>query len=426
MGPLSASPGATTSVWRPHFLAVMLLFVGNGVQAGAYTLLVADLAQALRLGPGPLGVALAALSAGAAAGVLVFGRVADRWGRRPVLIVGCTGAGSFFVALGQVTTYPVLLAAMAVGGLLLSAFDLSPTTIGGDYERRHAGAAMTLFFAGQDAGVALGALSCGLALAAGVEYSVVYAALGVALVALAMGSVVLPLPTAPHDQHATARGADPDRSAQAHLDRAEPGAQPTPLLRRGVLLAATFVALISLVDAAMEGYSSLYLRGTLGAGPGLAGAAIAVSAFAGGAGRVASTTQLTRRGERRLLVASGAAAAGALVLVVGTGLPAVAAVGLLLLRFCQAPIIPIAYSLAARSQPARSGQAASVSWMTLYLAFLTGPLLVGALSELVGLRAALAAFVMPVAAIATLAATLARPVLRDGSAASPAGDYGRT
>lgn len=64
--------------------------------------------------------------------------------------------------------------------------------------------------------------------------------------------------------------------------------------------------------------------------------------------------------------------------------------------------------------------------MTLYLASLTGPLLVGALSELVGLRVALAAFVVPVAAIATLAATLARPVLRDGSAVARAGDYGRT
>ena len=94
-----------------------MLFACNGLQAGSYTLLVADLAQSLRLSPGPLSVALAALSAGAMAGVLVFGRLADHWSRRSVLVLGCAGAGVFYVGLGQVGSFPLLVVLLPSGVL---------------------------------------------------------------------------------------------------------------------------------------------------------------------------------------------------------------------------------------------------------------------------------------------------------------------
>jgi MFS family permease len=106
------------------------------------------------------------------------------------------------------------------------------------------------------------------------------------------------------------------------------------------------------------------------------------------------------------------ATAFAILVMVGSSLPVVAGIGLLLLRFGQGPIVPIGYSLAARSTPQRAGQAASLAWMSLYAAFLTGPLLVGAIAEIGGLRLALGCFIAAAIAIGVLATTLARPVLR--------------
>ncbi|WP_457965361.1 MFS transporter [Arthrobacter sp. D1-29] len=375
-------------------------------------MLVADLAQALRLSPGPLGLALAALSAGGMIGVLVLGRLMDTWGRRKVLVLGCAGGGMFFIALGQVNTLPMLMVLMSLGGALLSGFDLSPTTLGGDYEREHGTAAMNPFFAAQDLGGAIGAAVCGLSLGLGVSYSVLYAALGSLLVILGLASFFLPLPNPP-----TALA-----TAASHAVAAapmEPGRRTrvesaNVLVNRGVLSALAFVALISVIDAAMEGFSSLYLRDTLGAGPALAGLAIAASLVASGAGRLGGHKLLQRLSERKVMLIAAGATALSIAVMISSSFAVVAGIGLLLLRFSQGPIVPVAHSLAARSTHHRAGQASSLVWVALYAAFLSGPLLVGVIAEAGGLRLALGCFISAAVLIGILATTLAKPVLRDG------------
>jgi MFS family permease len=394
--------GRTRSFWT-----LLVLFAGNGMQAGVYTLLVADLAQALRLSPGPLGVALSALSAGGVVGVLVFGRLADRCGRRQVLIAGCLGAGAFFIILGQVSSFSMLIVVMAAGGVMLSGFRLSPTTLGGDFERAHNTASMNPFFAVQDVGGAIGAGVAGLVLALGVSYSLVYAALGTILVFLGLTAFVLPLPPAPSPS-LDLDAAPPDVDTMIEAS----GGSDSRLVNRGTVSALALVGLISLVDAAMEGFSSLYLRETLGTGSALAGLAIAIALLASSAGRLGGQLLLRRAGERRVIFAAACATGFAILVMVGTGLAVVAGIGLLLLRLGQGPIVPVGYSLAARSTAQRSGQATSLAWMALYAAFFAGPLLVGALAEIGGLRFALSCFILVALAIAVLAATVARPVLR--------------
>ncbi len=322
-----------------------MLFAGNGLQAGSYTFLVADLAQSLRLSPGPLSVALAALSAGAMAGVLVFGRLADHWSRRSVLIVGCTGAGVFYVSLGQVGSFGLLVVVMTIGGALISGFDLSPTTLGGDYEREHGTPLMNPFFAAQDVGGAFGAGLCGVALALGVTYTVVYAGLGIVLILLGLVALRLPLPAVHSTQQADY--AEPDARTDGRVATGSSHSRA----KRGVVAAVAFISLISLIDAAMEGFSSLYLREHLGAGPALAGAVIAASLLVSSAGRLGGQALLHRTGERQVIVTAACATSLAIALLVATPIPLVAGAGLLLLRLGQGPIAPIGYSLAARSTP---------------------------------------------------------------------------
>ncbi len=166
------------------------------------------------------------------------------------------------------------------------------------------------------------------------------------------------------------------------------------LLTRGVVLAVVFVGLISLLDAALEGYSSLYLRDVLESGALLAGVAIAVAQLASLLGRLGSSVAVRWAGQRGTLVAAGIGTALGIAALAATPLTAVAAAGLLAVRAFEAPVHPVSYSLAAHSAPRRAGQAASLAWGAFYVAFVVGPLIVGFLADLISLRFALSLFVL--------------------------------
>ncbi|MDQ3793525.1 MAG: MFS transporter, partial [Actinomycetota bacterium] len=83
-------------------------------------MLLADLAGALALGPGALGVALSVMTASGIAALLVGGRLADRLGRRPFLLLGAGGTGVLFLVLVPASGsggYVALLAVLAFGGV---------------------------------------------------------------------------------------------------------------------------------------------------------------------------------------------------------------------------------------------------------------------------------------------------------------------
>lgn len=385
---------------QTQLCSVLVVFLVHGVEGGAYTVLVADLARALELSDSALGVALAILSASSAVGILPAGRIADRLGRRLLLAAGALGVGCFYGALAFVDSYQVLLVVLVFGGLSFSLLDLSPPTLGTDYERRYGREAMMGLYAGLDAAGAVGAFASGLALSLGVSYRLIYLVLAVLLCSLALASCLMPLPTnlptAPPGQY---------RPRRVEVDR--------PLVAKAVMLAATLVGLVSLLDIALEGYSSRYLRDVLESGPLLAGGAIAGSFVVSGLARLGCSIALRRFDRSHVLVVAGLGMAVGTTLLVVTVLPAVAAVGLLALRAFESPVAPLAYSVAAQSTPTRSGEANSITWVARYSAFLIGPLAVGFIGDHAGLRVALSLFILTSLAIAALAyvnrAILRRP-----------------
>lgn len=374
---------------RLHFLTVLLVIAANGLQAGVYTVLIADLAGALRLSPGALGVALAALSAASIVGSALGGRLADWIGRRAVLAAGVAGSALFYLALAFVENYVGLIAVMALGGVLLSFFDLSTNTLGGDFELRHDKKVMTRLHVGKDFAAAVGSLGSGVALALGASFRSVYAALGLLLLALAVASLRLPLPE--------------PVSGSGRREGEPRGPSPALWAVRGVVLAALFVGLVSLTEAALEGYSSLYLRDVLSSGVLLGAVGITVFQLARMLGQVGSSVALRRVGEKGVLIAAGLGVATGIAVLVATRSPWIGAGGLLLIGLFAAPISPIAYSLAARAAPDRVGQSVALVWGSFYVAFLLGPLVVGVLADLLSLRVALALFIPTSLAIAGLA-----------------------
>ena len=365
-----------------RFLGVLLLFGAMGAHVGVWALLLADLSRRLGLSPTSLGLALALQSLCGVAGLLAAGRAADRLGRRPVLVAGIAGTGSYLLLLPLVESYASLLAVLVLSGTV-GFYDLACNLLGGDYERRSGRRAMNLFHAGFSGGAGLGALGSGLALGAGAGYGGVYAAAGAALLALALAALRLPLP-----------GGAPGPAPAA-------GAKPSGRLPAAVLACAALVFLCFATDAALEGYSSLYLRGVLGSGAALAGAGIAGLYLAGALGRLLGAAAVVRLGERRVLAGAGLLAAAGLAAAALAGSPARAALGLVLVGVALSPVAPLAFSLTARASSG-SGRAVAAVTAAGYVAFTASPPLFGAAAGAFSLRAAFLLLALLCSAIALI------------------------
>jgi MFS family permease len=119
-----------TRTRRAHYLFAAGLFGILGFHVGVWAVELAPLAAGLGLDPAGLG---AAVTVAAAAGLVTLfggGVLADRVGRRPVLVIGFAGTGGAFVLLALAGSFATLLPAVLLYGLAVSFVDLGANTVG--------------------------------------------------------------------------------------------------------------------------------------------------------------------------------------------------------------------------------------------------------------------------------------------------------
>jgi MFS family permease len=356
------------------------LFAGLGFQVGVWAVLIPHLVATRGLRPAELGGALALLSATAIGTLTVAGPLADRVGRRRVLVAGAAGFAGAFALLAAVEATAALWPTLALYGVASGLFDLGANAVGSDHERAFSARAMVGLHAGFSAAAATGALLAGAVGAS--TYWIAAAFYGT----LAFALVVAPLP--PHEP------APPEAGGRRALLRVP-----------AIVIAIAICALCFFGDGAIEGYVALFLRDVLEAGGVLTGVAFAAYHAASLAGRLATANA---RDDRRVLTVAGLAASAGMVVVVAAGSAAIAAAGLLIVGFALAPIVPTVLSIAGRNAPGRSATAVSLVTTVGYSAFVAGPPLVGALAGATSLRTALAPVIASTAAIALLARRVAR------------------
>lgn len=380
---------------RRHARLAAGIFLVLGFHVGVWAVELPRLAGALRLEPGALG---AAVSASAAAGIVTLfggGHLADRFGRRPVLITGFGGTAAAFALLAQVRSMTALVPVFVLYGLTVSFIDLGANTVGSDYERAHGRQVMTGLHAGFSLGALLGALTSALLLWAGAGFRTVYVLLAVVL---ALSALVVALSSLPP------RNADVDADTNGSAG-VSASIRPGQRVWRdaGVVLAIGAVTVTFFGDGALESFLGVFLTRWHASDGVLTGIGIGAYHLASLLGRLGSVGLQKRWGERRLLFWAGILAAAGMTAVVTTTTPAVAIGGLLAVGAALSPVVPMALSLAGRSVPAHAGKAVALTTAVGYSAFVAGPALIGAIADATGLRTALSLLIASTLTVSALA-----------------------
>jgi MFS family permease len=358
---------------RKRALPVLLGAFGFfGFFWGSFAVLLADLSDALALSPGPLGLALFVGAAASILAMALLGWTTDHLGRRPFLVLSGGAFGVGVAAVAAAGNYATLLAALALLYAASGLYDVGINAAAVDLERAAGRRTMALLHATFSAGGVAGALSAGSLLSAGVGFRYVY--FGV-LAPLAVVILAVALTRFPASTEPSGDGEKIERFGH---------------YRNLPLLLVAFVATLGLLsEGEMEHWSGIYLRQTLEL-PALLGASgVAVFHAAMAAGRLGTAWTVALFGNRRTLLGAGLLAAVGMALALATLEPTLVVAGFLVVGLALSAVVPVAFSVAGDLAPGRAGGAISVVTTLGYGGFLLGPVLVGGLAEILGLRSAL-------------------------------------
>jgi MFS family permease len=156
-----------------------------------------------------------------------------------------------------------------------------------------------------------------------------------------------------------------------------------------LLLVGAIATLGLLSEGEMEHWSGIYLRQTLGLPALLGGSGVAVFYAAMAVGRLGTAWAVRSFGNRTTLLGAGLLTAAGMCLALATNELPLVVCGFLLVGLALSAVAPIAFSSAGDLAPERAGGAISVVTTLGYGGFLLGPVAIGGLAELLGLRIAL-------------------------------------
>jgi len=349
-------------------LATSLVFLANGTGIGAWAASIPGVKAGLHLSGTALGFGLLMLAAGAMAAMPIAGWLGARRGGLVAPVGGVFAAALLlpWAAPG----YAALLPALFLLGAANGALDVLMNAHAARVEAARGRPIMSAFHACWSLGGLLGA--GGTAVAAGLGVSVLPGA------ALAVGALV----------GAAAWIGLADGQAGAAGGFAWPS--------RAVAWIGALCFLAFMTEGAVADWSGVFL---MQAGATAAGAAAGFAGFSAAMvlGRVFGDWTVRRLGPAVVLRGGAALAAAGFGLAVAW--PAAGAVGFALVGLGVANMAPLLFSAAGRAGPAASTGVAAAATLG-YAGLLLGPPMVGAVSDVVGLRGALGLLVLSAVVLA--------------------------
>ena len=383
-------------------VATLVYFAVLGLADGVWLARIPAVKQNLGLSDGLLGVALLAAPVGLVIIAAFADRLIDRFGSARPTVAGAVAISLLPVAFGLAGSLGVLMAALFVFGMAGGLMDVAMNAQAVRVERGYRRPMINSFHACYSFGGLAGALLGGLFAWAGVGPALTFTAVGVPLAVLAV-LTRRGLLRGPEARDRPVPGGQPES-----VDPPGPGGRAAPATgvpgrRRTAMLIAVLglLALCSLLgEGAAGGWSAVYLRDNLGTSAAFAALGYAAFSVTMAIGRLFGDRLTARFGPARLVSGCGLVAAIGLAVALVTASPAAGLVGFALFGAGLSSTFPQLLSVAGNVETARSGTGIARVAGAGYLGLLSGPVLIGSVASLVGLRLALG---IPLAAALCLA-----------------------
>ncbi|MFF5212383.1 MFS transporter [Streptosporangium sp. NPDC000396] len=376
---------------RTARIGAVLTFVLAGLMCGSMTVRIPALSDKLGLSEASIGVTLLVWGLGALVTMQSMRGVMTRFGSRSILRVGAPLCAIALVLVAFAPTFPLLLVATGLFGMTFGAVDIAMNAQGSTVERAYGRPLMN----GMHAGWCVGAISAGLlgtlAIAAGLSFTVhltLIALLSLPLM-IFISRTYLPDPVA----EVSDKG---DRAKTRHR-------MPPVVYLLGVIAFCAFM-----VEGTVADWNGLYLRNVLGAPEAVA--ALGYPVFEAGMlfGRLTGDRVRARFGARGMLMTAGLATAATFAVVITAPTALIAVSAMLFVGVAVATVSPMAMSLAG-SAVGNPGPAIAQTGAMGYAGLLLGPVIIGFISDVAALRAALGLAVVLGVLIALAARFLPRP-----------------
>jgi MFS family permease len=367
-------------------VAVTVVFALNGALFASIFARLPAIQERTGIGDGALGLALLCAMLGLVVSQLGAGALTARLGTRPLVLVGALGYAVGLVPVSLSRSFGALAASFAFVGLSNGVLDVSMNVHGLTVERGLRRPILSSLHAAFSFGALAGAAAGGIVARADVAvvpHLCAAAAVGACIAVVAVRFLLPPSADAAPEGPLLAR--------------------PT----RALALIGLFAFCALLSEGAVNDWAAVYLDNTLDSGEALAAGGLAAFSLTMGVGRLAGDRLTEALGPVRLARSGAGLAALGMASAVASTEPAMAIAGFAAMGFGLAALFPLALRAAAERTGTPGPAVAAVSGIG-YVAFVAGPPAVGGLSELAGLRSALALVLILCLLAAALASTLKR------------------
>jgi predicted MFS family arabinose efflux permease len=367
---------------RAAALAIAVVFFVNGAAFASWIPRIPEIQATLSMDNATLGLVLAGAGLGGLVGTVLSPTLLRRIGSRPAAIVAGSGVALALPVVAIAPRPATLALVLLVAALFDAVTDIAMNDLGVRVQRETGRSIMNRLHGGWSLGTLAGALTSSVVAGAGVSVGSHFAAVALVL------TVTL-------------------AATWRFLPTGRPVPAP-PTDRRGALGAASVLLPLAFAAAIVEGtpaeWSGVFLADVFELGPGAVGLGFTLFATGMLAGRLAVPVHEGVAGQATTNRAAAVLVVGGVATVVVSPVPVLAVAGFGLLGLGASVLFPLIYGAAGSLAVISSGAGLAVMSIGARAGFLTGPPLMGLISDALGLRAALGLLV----AGALVALTVAR------------------